>query len=102
MSSGPPSISSGYAPNDPRRGSALYGRYDEAFARQYAFLILAHSWARDSPMASLDNAFLCKPTALISGLPQDLHRLSGKLTYLYSRIYRRQLKLTSITATRPV
>jgi hypothetical protein len=28
----------GYAPNDPRRGNALYGRHEEAFARQYVIL----------------------------------------------------------------
>ena len=39
MASGPPSISPmGYAPNDPRRGNALYGRHEEPFARQYATL----------------------------------------------------------------
>jgi hypothetical protein len=39
MASGPPSISPmGYAPNDPRRGNALYGRHEEAFARQYVIL----------------------------------------------------------------
>lgn len=36
MSTGPPSTSSGYAPNESRRTTAQSGRYDDPFARQYA------------------------------------------------------------------
>jgi hypothetical protein len=63
----------GYAPNDPRRASALYGRHEDAFARQYVKLpnpqvILG------LPMALLGSDSPSLQTGQTSGLPRDLHR----------------------------
>lgn len=72
MASGPPPISSmGYAPNDPRRGNALYGRHEDAFARQYVVILDIFSKLFGLPMALLDKDLLSPPTGQISGLPQD-------------------------------
>jgi hypothetical protein len=76
--SGPPSISAmGYASNDPRRGSALYGRHEDAFARQQQqqYVKLPNSCHMlGLPMALLGKDLLSLRTDRISGLPRDLHR----------------------------